>query len=47
LSVAQNEPTTNWPGLTVVMESPTASTMPAYSWPIGIGHIESSTPMPR
>src|SRR4051812_35360751 len=47
LSEAQNEPTTNWPGRTVATSAPTSSTMPTYSWPIGIGQASSSTPMPR
>ena len=31
LSEAKNEPTTNWPGLTVCTALPTSSTMPQYS----------------
>ena len=28
---------TNWPGLIVLTALPTSSTMPQYSWPIGVG----------
>src|SRR6266481_5718986 len=37
LSEAKNEPMTNWPGLTDLTALPTSSTMPQYSWPIGVG----------
>jgi hypothetical protein len=37
LSEAKKDPTTNWPGLIVVTWLPTSSTMPQYSWPIGVG----------
>ena len=39
LSEAKNEPMTNWPGLTVLTALPTSSTMPQYSWPIGVGCV--------
>jgi hypothetical protein len=45
LSEAKNEPTTNWPGCTVVTSLPTSSTTPTYSWPIGVG--PSTFSMPR
>ena len=35
----QNEPTTNWPGLTVATALPTSSTTPQYSCPIAIGAV--------
>src|SRR5215203_2431023 len=44
LSLAQNEPTTNSPGLIVRTSSPTSSTIPAYSWPIGGGPPELLDP---
>src|SRR5260221_13821851 len=37
LSEAKNEPMTNWLGLTDLTALPTSSTMPQYSWPIGVG----------
>ena len=37
LSDAKNDPITNWPGLIDVTPRPTSSTMPQYSWPIGVG----------
>ena len=40
----QNEPTTNWPGRTVVTALPTSSTTPQYSWPIAIGEVTSFSP---
>ena len=40
----QNEPTTNWPGLTVVTALPTSSTTPQYSCPIAIGDVTSFSP---
>ena len=42
LSEAKNDPTTNWPGLTVRDREPTSSTMPTYSWPIGDGPSTAS-----
>jgi hypothetical protein len=39
LSEAKNEPTANFPGRIVQTSSPTSSTIPAYSWPIGAGHL--------
>ena len=44
LSEMQNEPTTNWPGLTVVTALPTSSTTPQYSCPIAIGDLISFSP---
>ena len=40
----QNEPTTNWPGRTVVTALPTSSTTPQYSCPIAIGDVTSFRP---
>ena len=40
----QNEPTTNWPGLTVLTALPTSSTTPQYSWPIAIGWVTGFSP---
>ena len=37
LSEMQNEPTTNWPGFTVLTASPTSTTTPQYSWPMCAG----------
>jgi hypothetical protein len=44
LSEAQNEPTTNWPGLMFLTALPTSWTMPQYSWPIGVGSADASMP---
>jgi hypothetical protein len=44
LSEAQNEPTTNWPGSMFLTSPPTSSTMPQYSWPIGVGPSIGSMP---
>jgi hypothetical protein len=44
LSDRQNEPTTNWPGLTEMTALPTSTTMPQYSWPIASGDLTSLRP---
>jgi hypothetical protein len=44
LSDAKNEPTTNCPGSMVSTWLPTSSTMPQYSWPIGVGRVIGSMP---
>ena len=44
LSERQKEPTTNWPGLTLVTALPTSSTTPQYSWPIAIGAVTALAP---
>jgi hypothetical protein len=44
LSEAQNEPITNWPGMTDRTSRPASSTMPQYSWPIGVGWVIGSMP---
>jgi hypothetical protein len=44
LSEAQNDPTTNWPGLIVLTSLPTSSTTPTYSCPIGRGSSIGSMP---
>jgi hypothetical protein len=44
LSEAKNDPTTNWPGWIAVTALPTASTIPQYSWPIGVGWVGVSMP---
>jgi hypothetical protein len=44
LSEAQNEPTTNWSGSMFSTALPTSSTMPQYSWPIGVGPSIGSMP---
>jgi hypothetical protein len=44
LSEAQKEPTTNWPGRSVFTSLPTSSTMPQYSWPIGVAPSMVSIP---
>jgi hypothetical protein len=44
LSEAKNEPMTNWPGLIAVTPEPVSSTMPAYSWPIGVGWVTGLMP---
>src|SRR5712671_4812618 len=35
---------TNWPGLIVVTSEPASSTMPTYSWPIGVGWVTGLMP---
>ena len=44
LSERQKEPTTNWPGRTVLTALPTSSTMPQYSWPIAMGAVNVFRP---
>jgi len=44
LSEAKNDPMTNWPGLTAETALPTSSTMPQYSWPIGVGCVIGLAP---
>ena len=44
LSELANEPTTNWPGLMCLTALPTSSTMPQYSWPIGVGPVIGAMP---
>ena len=44
LSEAQKDPTTNWPGRIVATALPTSSTMPQYSWPIGVAPSMASMP---
>ena len=45
LSETQKEPTTKSPGLTLVTSSPTSTTVPMYSWPMG--RAAASGLMPR
>ena len=44
LSERQNEPTTNWPGFTVVTALPTSTTTPQYSCPMCSGAVISFRP---
>jgi len=44
LSDAKNEPTANWPRRTFFTALPTSSTIPQYSWPIGVGVADTSMP---
>ena len=45
LSLMQKEPTTKSPTLTLVTSSPTSTTVPTYSWPMG--RASSKGEMPR
>src|SRR5674536_302329 len=47
LSHGLKPPTTKSPGLTVVTASPTASTTPQYSWPMGVGFGKGDIPRER
>src|SRR4051795_8528989 len=44
LSEAKNDPTTNCPRLIDFTAAPTSSTIPQYSWPIGVGPLGVSMP---
>ena len=45
MSDAKNDPMTNCPGVIDLTARPTSSTMPQYSWPMGVG--PSVALMPR